>query len=153
MSNVVELQSRIASALDRIRVGVDGMSGSVDTSVQARLAEEQTANAQLEERVKAIKVKQESLVHTLEAEVANLRQQLSERNSAVEQLKTVNGALRQNNQALRDANAQGLGDAELINNGMVAELDALRKTQESDRAELDSILVELKPLVEGNTNA
>ena len=89
----------------------------------------------------------------MEAEVANLRQQLSERNSAVEQLKTVNGALRQNNQALRDANAQGLGDAELINNGMVAELDALRKTQESDRAELDSILVELKPLVEGNTNA
>ncbi|MGJ8584639.1 MAG: hypothetical protein ACSHXD_11130 [Marinosulfonomonas sp.] len=163
MTDVIALEQRITIALDRIGNGLGRLSqpspepAAADpdevAALQAALEGERVANAQLEERVKAIKVKQESVVHTLEAEVTNLRQQLSERNAAVEQLKSVNGALRDNNKALREANAQGLGDVDLINNGMVAELEALRTTQESDRAELESILVELKPLVEGNSNA
>lgn len=163
MTDVTALEQRITNALDRIGNGLgrlgqampDPVSADPDevAALQEALEGERIANAQLEERVKAIKEKQESFVHTLEAEVTNLRQLLAERNSAVEQLKSVNGALRENNKALREANAHGIGDADLVNNGMLAELDALRKTQESDRAELDSILVELKPLVEGNTNA
>lgn len=161
MTDVSGLEQRITIALDRIGNGLTRLNQTAPVpandgevaELREALEGEQVANAQLEERVRAIKEKQESLVHTLEAEVESLRQQLAERAADVEQLKTVNGRLRRNNRALRDANAQGVGDADLINAGMIAELDALRANQESDRAELDSILVELKPLVEGQANA
>jgi galactokinase len=169
MADVAELEKRIAAALDRIGAGLSALSaagspggssgGSPDgdadelASLQEILETERTANAQLEQRVVAIKEKQEKLVAMLEAEVARLREETAAGEAAVQNVKRVNHRLRENNRALREANRQGVGDAELINAGMVAELDALRATHDSDRAELDAILVELKPLVEGGANA
>jgi chromosome segregation ATPase len=161
MSDISGLEQRITAALDRIGNGLNRMSQSeaapADPGELAALQElldgEKLANAQLEERVKAIKEKQESLVRDLEIEVTSLRADIAAKNEDAERLKNINGRLRRNNRALRDANAQGVGDPDLINNSMVVELDALRANHESDRAELDSILVELKPLVEGAASA
>lgn len=161
MSDISGLEQRITAALDRIGNGLNRMSQSeaapADPGELAALQElldgEKLANAQLEERVKAIKEKQESLVRDLEIEVTSLRADIAAKNEDAERLKNINGRLRRNNRALRDANAQGVGDPDLINNAMVVELDALRANHESDRAELDSILVELKPLVEGAASA
>ncbi len=161
MADVAELEKRITVALDRIGAGLSALSaggtpggdGDELASLQEILETERTANAQLEQRVVAIKDKQEKLVAMLEAEVAKLREETSANEAAIQQVKRVNHRLRENNRALREANRQGVGDAELINAGMVAELDALRATHDSDRAELDAILVELKPLVEGGANA
>lgn len=161
MGDLGDLEQRITAALDRIGTGLEvivnqdssgGDSSKVD-SLQAELDAEKTANAQLEERVVAIKEKQEGLVKGLEAEVAKLRAEVGERETDARSIKQKNRHLRENNRALRDANKQGVGDADLINDGMSAELDALRANQASDRAELDSILVDLKPLVEGSSNA
>ncbi|MEE9387751.1 MAG: hypothetical protein V3U96_04010 [Paracoccaceae bacterium] len=160
MGDVAELENRITAALDRIGVGLDaigksetgGDSGAV-AKLKAALEAEKTANSQLEERVTAIKEKQEKLVAGLEGEVAKLRKELASHDGAVQKVKQTNLRLRENNRALRDANKQGVGDAELINTGMVAELDALRVSRETDRAELDAILLDLKPLVEGGANA
>jgi len=161
MADVAELEKRIAAALDRIGAGLSALSGGGApggggdelASLQEILETERTANAQLEQRVVAIKEKQEKLVAMLEAEVARLREESTAHEAAIQQVKRVNHRLRENNRALREANRQGVGNPELINAGMVAELDALRATHDSDRAELDAILVELKPLVEGGANA
>ncbi|PHQ97248.1 MAG: hypothetical protein COB40_05350 [Marinosulfonomonas sp.] len=157
MTDVAELEKRIAAALERIGAGLGnltpGQSGANVSELQEALDTERTANAQLSERVLAIKNKQESLVKDMEAEVAKLREELSGSDEHVQKMKRVNRKLRENNRALRDANKQGVGDPELINTGMDAELDALRASRESDRAELDAILVELKPLVEGAASA
>ncbi len=160
MTDVAELEKRIAAALERIGAGLgslttgsDGTDGAELAAVQESLDTERTANAQLSERVLAIKEKQESLVKEMEAEVAKLREELSGQDAHIQKMKQVNQKLRQNNRSLRDANKQGVGDPGLINDGMVAELDALRASRESDRAELDAILVELKPLVEGAASA
>jgi len=161
MSDIGELEQRISGALDRIGAGLSGLevpvSSGADSSemkaLQELLAAERTANAQLEERVAAIKQKQETLVQSLETEAARLREELVAATDERARMKQVNRRLRRNNRALRDANEQGLGDAGLINDSMVAELDALRVHHDADRAELDSILVELKPLVQGVADA
>lgn len=161
MTDVTELEQRITAALERIGTGLGRLTEAQNAApdagdavaLQKMLDEERLTNAQLEQRVIAIKDKQETLVKTLEGEVSSLRGDLAAKNEDGERLKNVNLKLRENNQALRDANATGVGDASLINDGKDAELDALRASHASDRAELDSILVQLKPLVEGQDDA
>lgn len=157
MSDVAELEKRITSALDRIAAGLGNISGQGgapvdDAELKAlteKLESERTANAQLEERVIAIKDKQEKMVDGLKAEVARLIEEMAEQDKNIQKVKQVNRRLRKNNQALRDANEKGVGDPALINAGKDAELDALRASSNADRAELDAILAELAPLIEG----
>lgn len=161
MTDITELERRISSALDRIGTGLSGLSTDASEvaddgqlqMLQEALDTEKTANAQLEERVRAIKEKQDAIITELHSEIGALRDELAANGDENEQLKIVNGRLRRNNRALRDANEKGVGDPELINDSMVVELDALRARRQQDRAELDSILSELKPLVEGNADA
>ena len=158
MSDITELERRITGALDRIGAGLDRIGGSGGaskelTQLREALETERTANAQLEERVKAIRDRQEQTVSALEAEVARLREASGSHDSELQRLRRVNEQLRQNNQALREANAEGVGDAHLINTSMMTELDALRASRAADRAELDAVLGELKPMLEGSNNA
>jgi len=154
MSDITELERRITAALDRISTGLGKAGGSnavSDELVRLReaLESEQSANAQLEERVRAIRDRQEDTVSALEAEVARLREAAVRHDAEIQRLNRVNGQLRQNNHSLREANEQGVGDPHLINKAMMAELDSLRVSRDADRAELDAVLGELKPLLEG----
>ena len=161
MTDITELERRITAALDRIANGLSELGGQVPANAdEAELAtlrealdEERTANAQLEERVKAIRRKQEKLVGRLQNEVAELSEQIAKHADDAHRMEAVNAQLRSNNQALRQANENGVADPDLINAAMVAELDSLRASRGADRAELDAILGELKPLVEGRTDA
>jgi len=160
MTDVTELEQRIAAALDRVERGLAALSAPVvegdAVEVQAlreALEAEKTVNAQLEARVLAIKEKQESLVGGLETEVGRLRREMHSKEAEIARLKAVNAQLRKNNRALREANKQGLGNADLINASLAAELEALRVAHDADRAELEAILNELQPLVEGTADA
>lgn len=170
MSDITELERRIAAALDRIGAGVENWAPGGDqaaladladaeaeiTELEAALVAERTANEQLENRVRAIHERQESHVARLEREVAQLRQELLALGEQSESLRRLNTRLRENNDALRAANAAGLADPGLIDAGMAGALDALRATRDSDRAELDAILASLAPMVlapEGEENA
>jgi len=156
MTEITDLQARITAALDRIAGGLDGLStgaahASADIAEIARLTEaldeERTANAQLEDRVRTIKQKQDSTVEDLAGEVDRLRIQLAAQEDTVAKLTRVNADLRANNVALRDAISHGVTEPHLVNKSMMAELDALRTAQEADRAELDAVLSELNALV------
>lgn len=149
MSDVTALQSRIAAALDRIRVGVDGMSANaVDTSLQARLAEEQTANAQLEERVKALKERQDVKISELEARVSAHADEMSKLDAELQRLRASNADMREVNAQLRSAATDGVAQPELINRALMAEVEALSAQRAADAAEVDAILSDLKPLIE-----
>lgn len=155
MSDLSELEGRITAALERVGRGVEALSKepgapAVDEAQVTRLKEaleaEKTANDQLEERLRAVRDKHE-------AELSGLGARASEAEAEVERLRKVNAKLRQANRALRAANAEGLGDASLINDAMAAELEALRALRDSDRAELDGLIAELTPLTEESANA
>ena len=158
MTEYSELASRLSLALDRIGKSLeqgasDGGAAEDVAALQEALEAERSANAQLEERVTAIKDKQEKVVARLEDEVARLSDEADAMARQLGAMRDVNAALRENNAALREANAAGLGNADLINASLAGELDAIKALQTSDRAELDSIIAELKPLAEGATHA
>ena len=154
MTEITELQARITAALDRIGTGMEALAqggGAGDGAEVARLTEaleeERTANAQLEERVRTIKEKQDGTVEVLAGEVERLRTLLATEEAAVTRLSRVNAELRANNTALREAIARGVAEPHLVNKSMMVELEALRTAQEADRAELDAVLGELNALV------
>lgn len=151
MSEIDEFQTRIIGALERAgraldQLGVPG-DGEDSAALAAELEAERVANAQLEARVRAIKEKQETTVARLEAEVATLREALERRDGTVQRMKTVNDELRASNQALREANAAGLAEPDLVNASLSTELAGLRERSATDRAELDEILSTLEPIL------
>jgi cell division protein FtsB len=161
MSDISEYEQRITSALERIAKGIDqlgaqdaGAQGSGDEdSLREDLEAERAANAQLQERVRAIRVKKDAVIAALGQQVEKLQQDTDGRAADVQRLENINSQLRENNHALREANLGGIGDPLLVNKAMKTELESLRISRDGDRAELDAILSELKPLVEGRADA
>lgn len=148
MSDIVEYERRISAALNKISEKIGSNTGGGDTSeLEKALETERSVNAQLEERVRAIKVKQEEKMAELEKRVVTLQAGLGQLEGDVNRLKGVNGQLRENNNSLRTANEQGVADPHLINKSMLAELESLRAVHSSDRHEMDSLLGELSQII------
>lgn len=164
MNDISELEQRLAAALDRIGAGLGGLGRAGVTelaepstdpeapspeveSLRAQLEAEREVTAQLEERVRAVREKQDERVAELEAQLADLEAKLAPLQADRQRLKKVNQQLRNNNVALRSANAEGLADPELVNRSMKAELEALRTVQASDSEELEAILADLAPIL------
>lgn len=148
MSDIAELERRIAAALDRASQAMDRMSAGSDDAESAKalaaeLEAERMANAQLEERVRAIKEKQDTRMAELERDVSRLRDVVEARDEMLQQVRAVNDDLRKSNVALREANTQGLADAELVNQAMQTELEALRATRAADKADVEDVLATL----------
>ena len=150
MDNISEYERRITAALDRAAQALDKLSageGGDTEALKSELEAERVANQQLEERVRAIKEKQDETVKQLEATVADLKKALAARDAEMQQLRSVNEELRTSNGALRAANAEGVGDAELVNSAMVTEIESLRAARAAERAEIDEILATLEPVL------
>ncbi|MGL4279425.1 MAG: hypothetical protein ACRCS0_03580 [Albidovulum sp.] len=162
MNDIAELERRITMALERIGAGIDligaaapagdqhvsdGEDAARMAALQDALDSERTTNAQLTERVRAIKEKQETMVGALEKKVARLTQQLDAATLDLQRLKEANQDLADANRALGAAVEEGVADPNLINHAMLSELEALRAARAAEVAEMDGILSELKPLI------
>lgn len=150
MDDISEYQRRITAALDRAGQALDQLRAGEDgdaATLKAELEAERVANQQLEERVRAIKEKQEDAVSKLESELSSLKSALETRDAEVQQMRSVNQELRESNAKLREANSQGVGDASAINAAMVTELESLRAIRNAERAEIEEILATLEPVL------
>lgn len=168
MSEFPQLEMRITTALERIKTGLDGLSvpppliisqpdsdgvdaGALAAQVAelgAKLDEEQTANAQLEERVRLLKDRQDGKLAKLESNVDAGRARSARMDRELQRLRQVNAELRDINVQLREAVSDGVSEPHLVNKAMLAELEALRATRAADAAEMDAILQELTPIIE-----
>ena len=150
MSDISEFERRITAALDHAQQALEQLSageGGDTAGLTAELEAERVANQQLEERVRAIKDKQETTLKELEDEVSRLKDALKSRDAEVQTMRGVNENLRASNTALRAANTEGLADAGLVNASMINELDSLRAARAADRAEIEEILATLDPVL------
>jgi chromosome segregation ATPase len=159
MNELSDYERRIAAALDRIGAALAGAgsgaaapgTGGDAPGEVARLRDaleaERAANAQLTERVRAIKDKQETTVATLERNVARLAEQLDQQGRELQRQRRLNAELTETNRALTTAAAAGVTEPHLLNRAMMSELEALRAARAAEVAEMDEILSELKPLI------
>ena len=150
MHEIEELQRRITAALERIGTGVHAMEAPAGT-VRSR-AETRDLEAALEDERRSVAELRDRF-EKLEASHAEAQALLSEVEKDRNRLKAASEALGEAARSLRDANANGVSDAEMINNATVAELEALRVVRASDRAELDALMRLLAPVAgaEGET--
>ena len=151
MSDIEELQGRITAAIDRIAHGVDGMSAAAagpDPEMVQALEDERTANAQLSERVRSLSTRSDAEMAQMRAQVEEADARMAQLDVEVQRVRRANVHLLEASEALREANAEGVGDADLINQAMLAELEALRAQRAADIAESSAIMAALGPLVD-----
>ncbi|KGM87073.1 hypothetical protein rosmuc_03376 [Roseovarius mucosus DSM 17069] len=149
MSQINELQARITAALDRIAQGLEGRPAAAPETaadpeevsrLRGQLEEEQLANAQLQERIKALHAK-------LDAVEGAQAESLRKLDADLQALRKANQQLRDNNQALRAAQVAGVVEPHLINKAMMAELEGLRAARGADRGEVEAVLAALGQVI------
>jgi len=127
----------------------DGQDAAADlAAAQTQLEEERFANAQLEERVKALKDRQDTQVSTLTSKVEDQAAQLAALDAEMQRLRASNADLQDVSAQLRVAATQGATDPALINRALMAEVEALTAQRASEAAEVDAVIATLKPLIE-----
>jgi chromosome segregation ATPase len=165
MSQIEELQGRITAAMVRIDAGVSALAGRAQDSASGpdladALEQERRANALLEDRLRALHAQHDDEIAALRveldrsAEIDGLKSQLTMLDQAMGQLdmdlqrlREANDKLRASNSALRSANENGVGEPELINSALEAELEGLRAAHATELAEVGVVLAKLKPLL------
>lgn len=172
MNEIAELERRIAYAIERISKGVEAMdqakavvaqpdpvaatpapvadpdgNAAALEALRAELEEERLANAQLEERVRTLKRRQEVQAANLLTEQATAREKLAHLDSELTRLRKANDQLQASNEALRAAQQSGMSEPHLVNKSMMTELEAMRAARRVDRAEAEAIKVALVPLL------
>lgn len=153
MSDISTLESRITAALDRIRQGLDAPAQSdADPVLQAALEEERAQNAELVERVRVLKERQDTQVASLTLRAETQSRHLMKLDEELQQLRASNVQLREMNAKLRETVTTGLAP-ELYDAAVAAEMEALSAQRSADAAEVDAILDELKPLIEETSHA
>ncbi len=84
---------------------------------------------------------------TLKTEYRVQADAMADLDADMQRLRKSNDQLREAVIALRDANAAGVGDADLINTALQAELEGLRAIRASDVTEAGAVLARLEPLL------
>lgn len=167
-----ELEARISQAFDRLGRGVEILqmqSASAAalavpdqdelSAVRAELQDEKLANQQLKERVQTLKTRVESLQDRLDAAERPVAEKPDEtmletvaaQDAALAELRSLGASLRANNDALRQANAEGQFDTSLINTALELQLEQTLAEREADRIEMQGILDVVRPLLQKAT--
>lgn len=131
MSEIDELQRRINAALDRIGQGITAVKQSEAAEGPDGQPSEDVAKAL--EDAKSAQARLEGHIVEMERDMARLRKS--------------NDHLREVNEALRSANEAQVGDSQLINSSLSAEVEALRASHAASQTEVRAILDALTPLV------
>ncbi|WP_226782585.1 hypothetical protein [Oceaniglobus trochenteri] len=157
MNDMSELERRISAALDRISTHVTTLQRPAPApeeeaqapdedlpaaaELMADLEAERAVTAQLEERVRAIKERQDTRVAELESSLAAAKDRVA--------------ALEEENAALRDGDGGTAETPETAAEGeaLRRELADLRAEREAERSELVALLAELQPIVEESASA
>ena len=152
MSEIEDFQSRIMAALDRAARGLDKLGSGDSEALERALEEERTTNAQLNERVRVLGERQDRALEAMEVKAKEAAARLQALDLELQRLRRANAQLTEACEALRDANAEGVGEPHLINKAMMAELEAMRAMRNAERAEAEEIIAALTPLLNGSAS-
>lgn len=112
-------------------------------NLRSELEDERIANAQLQERVKVLRGR----LAEAEAAAPQATPDLAALAEELQRLREANETLSRSNEALREANAKGVGEPHLINKAMLGELESIRAARAVEAAETRTVLAALEPLL------
>ena len=174
MSNISDLEQRLAAALRRISTATESLPkaaavrdelSSLDPTnaisqssdaielaeTKSNLTAATTKIIEQDEKIvllsQALALAQENQILPITAEDTRgilLADAVSALEVELSQLTQSNTQLRQANQGLRDANSKGLGDPGLINSGFQSEINSLNAERKADKAQLHVLLTALR---------
>ncbi len=157
MTEIAEHEARLAAALDRIEdavswveareTGAAAPAADEVAGLRAALEAERAAKAQLIERVGALRDKQETVVAGLERRVAELGEELDRSAADLARQTALVEQLTEANRTLREAATSGEAAGAAIDRAMAADLAALEAVRAMERAEIDSVLGEVRRLI------
>ncbi|MCV6596392.1 MAG: hypothetical protein OIF40_04820 [Mangrovicoccus sp.] len=159
LAEAAETRAALEDALEGERREREAQAETLAEAIaeQGRLVESRDAaealREELEERAQRFSERETLKTAEARSEVDDLRGRIDALEASADKLREANRQLRSNNAALREAHAAGLPDADLINGGLQAELDALVAVRAADRAELDGVLAALRPMLEEAADA
>ena len=166
---IAGLEARLAAARGRIEAGLahwpSEASAEVETApveeapdapsddsgelakLREELEEERSAYAQLQQRVKQIRRRQEEKVKGLEAELEKARAGIEAAEAQSDKVRWTNKDMRQALRQMQEASSSDAGvDAHLINRAMMAELEALRADRAAEAREVGALIEALEPM-------
>ncbi len=141
---VIDLQTRLEAALKQVATAEIARDAANEARAAVEEAARQTAAQTASSPVPTAR---------FEATITRLNARIENQEIQFQRLKSATAQLRESIGILRIRNADMLADPGVINQAMMAELEALKSTRAADVDEMDTILEELKPLVEGQINA
>lgn len=149
MADIVELERRIAAALDRIGRGLDGLATARDRAVpEAPMLVDADAEApqggdDLRASLAAAADREALMRAGYEQRIEKLTHQLDVQGLELQRMRKTAVTLREELRRLRESEASGITEPGQINRAMLVELDALRATRLSELAELDELAAAL----------
>ena len=173
MSDISVLEQRLAAALRRISTATEALpkafmvgasssnfdlthSGSQNsdatalaevrsrlTAASAKLTAQEEKIEELVQALEDSREKQASPIRIEDSQSNLLADAFSELEIDLSQLTQSNRQLRAANQNLRDANAEGLSDAGLINSGLQSEIDSLSAERAAEKSQLQVLIAAL----------
>ncbi len=156
MTDLDQLNARLANALDRIAAGLTHNAPAPDAAadaLRADLAREKATNSQLNERLRAAKDRDGQTAGALQVKVDAMTRQLDVQGLEMQRLRKTTSQLRDQLRVVIEAARDGTVDAAMINKALLAELEAMRAIRASEEAEIEDILSELAPLILEVTDA
>lgn len=149
MQDITDLQRRLTGALERIGAGLEALGPGPGAGPDpAQLLADLEAEREMTARLQLAQEGREARVAEVEAELGQARELLAAVEEDRGRLRTLSESLRATCEKLREVNARGVADPELVNHAMGTEIEALRTMRDSDRAELDAILGLLTPVTD-----
>lgn len=145
MSEIAELERRIAAALERIGRGIDRTAPAA-APADTDLARERDAARLAAATAQAETAGARADAARLQAAVTLLTRQLDSHGLDMQRMRKTVIQLRETLRTLREAQAAALADPGLVNTALIVELEALRSERQADLIEMEAIIAELKPL-------
>jgi chromosome segregation ATPase len=157
MDGIAELEQRIMAALARLDAGLErrvsaSSSAAPSPAVMAELDhlreeldEERSANAQMNERLRAQRERTERVVAEMRGEIDRLARQVDEQALAMQRLVASTTQMREDLRRLRAAGPGG-ADAALL--GKAADAEAGAALRAAEAADLANLVAALTPIVQ-----
>lgn len=147
MTELKTLEAQLAEALGRIARAGTALSDTTGQGDSAEVARLQAALEAATSRAEALETAAAQTRARFEAALQDQQTAMTDLDAELQRLRAVTQRLAENNAALRAACEANAVEPALLNQSMIAELEALRAERAAETREVQTVMAALNPLL------